>query len=70
MEHLLHHVKTRVPLVVAGDPEAKLLVDVDRCLQVFVLMLAMVEILMVMKMEINMMTLSTKISVIVDCGCL
>ena len=50
VQHLLHHEKTRVSLVVAGDTETKLLVDVDRCLQVFGLMLAMVEILMVMKM--------------------
>ena len=35
MEHLFHHVQTWVPLVGARDPETKLLVDVDRCLQEF-----------------------------------
>ena len=60
MEHLLHHVQTWVPLVGARDPETKLLVDVDRCLQEFVLMvklmLAMMDILMVMLVESEMMT--------------
>ena len=60
MEHLLHQVQTRVPLVGARDPEPKLLVDVDRCLQEFVLMvklmLAMMDILMVMLVESEMMT--------------
>ena len=32
VQHLLHHEETRVPLVVARDSKAKLLVDVDRCL--------------------------------------
>ena len=62
MKHLLHHVKTRVPLVVARDPEPKLLVDVDGCLQVFMLMLmlAMMDILMVVEIEtmIDMVTFS------------
>ena len=60
MEHLFHHVQTWVPLVGARDPETKLLVDVDRCLQEFVLMvklmLAMMDILMVMLVESEMMT--------------
>ena len=30
VQHLLHHEKTWVSLVVAGDTETKLLVDVDR----------------------------------------
>merc|ERR1712016_218912 len=34
VQHLLHHEKTRVSLVVAGDTETKLLVDVDRRLVV------------------------------------
>ena len=57
VEHLFHHVQTWVPLVRARDPETKLLVDVDRCLQEFMLMLmlmlAMMDILMVMVVEIK-----------------
>jgi len=34
VQHLLHHVKAWVPLVVACDSKTKLLVDVDRCLVV------------------------------------
>jgi len=34
VQHLLHHEETRVPLVVARDSKAKLLVDVDRSLVV------------------------------------
>jgi len=34
VEHLLHHEETRVPLVVARDSKAKLLVDVDSSLVV------------------------------------
>merc|ERR1712112_308825 len=34
VQHLLHHVKAWVPLVVACDSETKLLVDVDGCLVV------------------------------------
>ena len=41
MKHLLHHVKTRVSLVIARDAKPKLLVDVDRCLQVFMLIFLM-----------------------------
>ena len=36
VQHLLHHEKTRVSLVVAGDTETKLLVDVDRRLEAFI----------------------------------
>ena len=32
VQHLLHHEETRVPLVVARDSKAKLLVDVDSSL--------------------------------------
>merc|ERR1719474_1823873 len=34
VEHLLHHEETRVPLIVARDSKAKLLVDVDSSLVV------------------------------------
>ena len=39
VQHLLHHKKTRVSLVVAGDTETKLLVDVDRRLEAFTMMI-------------------------------